>query len=75
MIKFQLNLLTRELKKLSFSQEKFIAHVILTEFTLFVCISIFDDTYVKIEENLCKKCWSTLVNLKLLKLFSRLLII
>ena len=74
MIKFQLNLLTRELKKLSFSQEKFIAHVIMTEFTLFVCISLFE-TYVKIEENLCKKCWSTLVNLKLLKLFSRLLII
>ena len=63
MIKFQLNLLTRELKKLSFSQEKYIAHVILTEFTLFVCISLSDETYVKIEENLYKKCWPTLVNL------------
>ena len=57
-----LNLLTRELKKLSFSQEKFIAHVIMTEFTLFVCISLFE-TYVKIEENLYKKCWPTLGSL------------
>ena len=62
MIKFQLNLLTRELKKLSFSQEKFIAHVIMTEFTLFVFISLFE-TYVKIEENLYKKCWLTLGSL------------
>jgi hypothetical protein len=35
----------------------------MSEFTIFLCISLFDDSYVKIEENLYKKVWPTINSL------------
>ena len=55
--------LVQDLVPKSFPETRFVQHVLMSEFTIFLCISLFDDSYVKIEENLYKKVWPTINSL------------
>ena len=55
--------LVQDLVPKSFAETRFVQHVLMSEFTIFLCISLFDDSYVKIEENLYKKVWPTINSL------------